>query len=305
MSNKLNSETPSRIDPLPLDPAETETLLQTVNQKIASQTFDPNDNQLLKRMVESLGDTRGMVRLGFAEALGVVGQPATPFLLVALAGHPNPVVRRAAAKTLTLIADPSAIPTLVNAFLNDPDTVVKGSTAGALARTGQPAVSPLLEILASPQHPENIKGLAAWALAFIGVAGKEQLYDASTSDSATVRGAVVGAIANFAEEHPDDQAFEILIHALNDPAEMVRTEAATTLGKLAHQPAMPHLIELLHHSDSESRTAAALALMKMGDRTALESLQAALTQESDAAVQRAIQLAISQIERYSEEDTWE
>ncbi len=301
MSNQLNSQTPSRVDPIPPDPSETETLLRTVNQQIASQTFDPQDHQLLKRMVEGLGDTRGMVRLGLAEALGAVGQPTTPFLLEALAHHPNPVVRRASAKTLTLIADPSAIPTLVNAFLNDPDTVVKGSAVGALARTGQPAVSPLLEILASSQHPESIKGHATWALAFIGVAAKEQLYDAITSDSSEVRGAVVGAIANFAEEHPDDTAFEILINALNDTDEMVRTEAATALGKLAHQPAKPNLIELLHHSDSESRKAAALALMKMGDRTALESLQTTLTQESDAGVKRAIELAISQLERHSEE----
>ncbi|MGK7875696.1 MAG: HEAT repeat domain-containing protein [Xenococcaceae cyanobacterium] len=303
MSNILNSETQSGGDPIRLSQAETDALLGAVNKQIALDTFDSNDHQLLKRMVESLGDSRGMVRLGFAEALGEIGEPATPFLLEALAHHPNPVVRRACAKSLTIIADPKAIPTLIDALLNDEDTVVKGSSVGALARMGEAAVPELLEILASPESPESTKGHAAWALAFIGAEAKEQLYGASSSDSAEVRCAVVGAISNIAEEHPEEKAFNLLVNSLSDPAAMVRSEAAAALGKLTHRPAIPNLIELLHHVDGESRKAAALALMKIGDRTALEPLQAALTQEPEAAVQQVIKLAISQIERQSEEDT--
>ena len=84
-----------------IDPAETDALLQTVREQIALQTFNPNDSELLKQMVESMGDSRGMVRLSFAEIIGGIGKPATPFLLEALENHPNPVVRRASAKTLT------------------------------------------------------------------------------------------------------------------------------------------------------------------------------------------------------------
>jgi bilin biosynthesis protein len=305
MNYMLNSVTQSGDNSVQLSPTETDALLTAVSEQLNRDIFNPNDQQILKQMVESLGDTRGMVRLSFAETLGKIGKPATPFLLEALANHPNPVVRRASAKTLTLIADPIAIPTLVNAFLNDEDTVVKGSSVGALARTGKAAAPVLLEILASSEHPESIKGHAAWALAFIGAEAKELLYQEISSDSAEVRAAVVGAIAKIAQEDPQEGAFKTLINALADPAENVRCEAAAALGNLTYQPAIANLVELLNHADGESRKAAALALMKIGDRTALEPLQAALTQESEDVVQQIIKLAISQIQRRSEEDDWE
>ena len=305
MNYMLNSVTQSGDNSVQLSPTETDALLTAVSEQLNRDIFNPNDQQILKQMVESLGDARGMVRLGFAETLGKIGKPATPFLLHALANHPNPVVRRASAKTLTLIADPIAIPTLVNAFLNDEDTVVKGSSVGALARTGKAAAPVLLEILASSEHPESIKGHAAWALAFIGAEAKELLYQEISSDSAEVRAAVVGAIAKIAQEDPQEGAFKTLINALADPAENVRCEAAAALGNLTYQPAIANLVELLNHADGESRKAAALALMKIGDRTALEPLQAALTQESEDVVQQIIKLAISQIQRRSEEDDWE
>lgn len=283
--------------------AETDALLQTVNEQITLHTFDPNNQQLLKQMVECMGDSRGMVRLGFAEALGEIGEPAIPLLLEALAHHPNVIIRRASAKTLTIIADPIAVPDLIYALLNDEDTVVKGSAAGALARTGETAVPPLLEILASSEYLERDKGHAAWALAFIGVEGKEHLYRAMASDSAEVRAAVVGAIAKFAQEESEARPLDILINSLTDPSAIVRSEAAAALGNLTYRPAVPNLVQLLDHPDWESRKAAALALMKIGDHTALQPLHAALTQEPETAVQQIIKLAISQLERRSEEDT--
>lgn len=276
--------------------AETDALLEKVNGQIASETFDSNNLQLLKQMVESFGDSRGMVRLGFAEALGQVGTPATPVLVEALEKHENPVVRRAAAKTLTLIADPNAVPDLVSALLNDEDTVVQCSSVGALARTGEAAVPALLEILGSDEHTESGKGLAAWALAFIGAEAKELVYAQINSDSPAVRAAVVGAIAKIAQEESDEQALDLLVQALFEPAASVRCEAAAALGGFSYRPAIPNLLELLNYDDGESRKAAALALMKIGDISSLESLKAALSKETEMPVKQAMQLAVSQIE---------
>lgn len=50
------------------------------------------------------------------------------FLLEALARHLNPIVRRASAKTLTLICDPIAIPTLLEGFLHEEDKELKKSS---------------------------------------------------------------------------------------------------------------------------------------------------------------------------------
>ncbi|PSF37426.1 glycosyl transferase family 2 [Aphanothece hegewaldii CCALA 016] len=286
----------------PLSHAETDTLLKRINQEIAQGTFEATE-QNLQQMVECLGDTRGMVRLGFAEALGEIGKPATPFLEEALLHHPNPVVRRASGKTLTLISDPSAVPTLIHALLNDEDTVVKGSAIGALARTGRESVPALLDILGSPDHPESTKGHAAWALSFIGAEGKEWLYPRVSSESVEVRAAIIGTLAKLAEDDPDEETLTILVNALSDPSENVRSEAAAAIGKLAYQPAIPQLVKLLQDSVLESRKSAALALMKVGDRSAIEPLQTALNIESEPSVQQIIKLAISQLEKQVE-DEW-
>ncbi|GBF81924.1 HEAT repeat domain-containing protein [Aphanothece sacrum] len=289
----LNSNTQSEVDPVILAQAQTDNLLQMVSEQIAEQTFDFNNQEILQLLVESLGDKRGMTRLRCAETLHEIGTSATPYLLTALANHPDVVVRRASAKTLTLIADPTAVPHLIHSLLNDEDTVVKGSSVGALARIGEPAVASLLDILAANEHPESTKGHAAWALAFIGTEAKEYLYQAIASDSPVVRAAVVGAIAKVAQEEPKPDLFDILINSLTDTDENVRCEAAAALGNVAYQPAIPNLIELLNHQDGESRKAAALALMKIGDESAKESLETALTKESETAVQLILKLGIS------------
>ena len=297
MSNTLNS--PS------ISPEATDTLLAEVKSQIAFKTFDNSDRQTIHQMVECLGDSRGMVRLGFAEALGKVGQPAIPFLVEALSHHSNEVVRRAAAKTLTLIADPVTISPLLDAFLNDEDQVVRNSSVGALARIGEESVSPLLQILASPESDETIKGHAAWALAFIGSKGKETIYQAYNSDVEEVRTAVVGAISKIAEEQPEARAFKLLLQSLSDSSVNVRSEAAAALGNLAHAPAIPQLLALLSRQEPENRKSAALALMKIRDRTVLEPLQNALTQESDSRVKQVIQLAITQLDKQSVDEEWE
>ena len=77
----------------------------------------PSDkSENIERMVAGLGDPRGLMRLTFAESLGMVGQAAVPALCRVLQQSDNVTVRRAAAKTLTLIEDPKALPVLVHAL---------------------------------------------------------------------------------------------------------------------------------------------------------------------------------------------
>ena len=286
-----------------------DSLLQSVGTQVANQTFDVTQESVFEELVECLGDVRGMKRLRAATLLGEeIGTPSTPFLMEALLNHPNVVVRRASAKTLTLIGNPDAIPALLQALFNDEDTVVKGSTVGALARTGKVAAPELLNILSSDQHSESIKGHAAWALAFMGAEAESYLMEALSSDSPTVRAAVIGAIAKLLQETPDDKSFQILMDALDDPDEMIRCEAISSLGNLAYQPAVEKLIGLLHHGESETRKSAALALMKMGDRTALEPLNAALDAESDEALKPIMKLAVTQLDKKTapdEADDWD
>ncbi|MFG6103714.1 HEAT repeat domain-containing protein [Leptothoe sp. EHU-05/26/07-4] len=300
MSTDLTSETARQ--------AATDQLVQRVNEQIDLLSFDESDQDTLRQLVESFSDKRGMMRLRIAETLGQIGEPATPVLVNALANHPNEVVRRACAKTLTLIADPTAIPTLVNSFLNDSDTVVQGSSVGALARTGRPAAPELLKILEDPSHPETIKGHAAWALAFMGSEAKDLLLQTLNSESEAVRAAVVGAIAKVAQEEGSPDNFDILINALGDKAEVVRCEAAAVLGNLAYQPAIPTLLPLLNHASPETRKSAVLAIMKIGQANTIEALQTAMAKETDHSLKPIFNLAISQIQKKStaaNNDDWD
>jgi bilin biosynthesis protein len=282
---------------------ENDALLQQVDQQITLDILNRADRSLLERLVEGLGDPRGLVRLRFAETLGEIGEVATPFLVNALAHHPNVVVRRAAAKTLTIIADPAAVPALLHAFLNDEDIVVKGSSAGALARTGEAAVPALLDILASSEYPEDIKGHAAWALAFIGSEAADQLYRALDTASLDVRCAVIGALGHVAQEQSDDKACHLLVSALTDSEPLIRTEAAAALGQASYLPAVPNLILAIRDPDLDVRKAAINSLGKIGDRSALQALQALLDDEQNV-VRVLSKLAIAQIERQSEGKDW-
>lgn len=299
MNSMSDSATPSQSRLISVE--ETDRLLKKVEQDIANKNFDRNNHELIQQMVDCLGDSRGLTRLGFAEALGAIGKPAVPFLTEAVAHHPNVVVQRAAAKTLTLIADPASVPVLLNSFLHDRDQVVRNSCIGALAVMGEVVVPSLIEILASDRVEESIKGHAAWALAFIGIKAQEQIYKASDSPSADLRSAVVGAVAKMAEEEPEKRAYELLIKSLKDTSVNVRSEAAAALGLLRYKPAIPQLIELINNSEIESRKSAALALMKIKDPSALDALQNAIDKESDTGVKQVIKLAIAKINQ-SEED---
>lgn len=280
-----------------LSQAETDALLEKVEEQLSENSFNPDDENTIAQMVESMGDSRGMTRLKFAERLGIIGKPAVPFLLEALANHPNPVVRRASAKTLTLIADPSAVPNLIYSLLHDEDTVVQGSCIGALARTGEASVPELLKIIASPEQNETIKGHAGWALAFIGSQASEYLYQAIDSDSIDVRCAVVGALGSLVQEQEDEKALKILVNSLHDSEPIIRGEAAAILSKVNQPAVVSDLIPCLQDTNSEVRKAVALALMKIGDVNTIEPLERALNEETQESIKPIFKLAITQINR--------
>ncbi len=274
---------------------ETDAFLQLVTDQISFDEFDNNQDTIQRVIVEGLGDARGMVRLRAAQMLGEVGQPATALLIEAIAHNPNVTIRRAVAKTMALIEDPESVPALLQAFLTDEDTVVHGSSVGALARIGSVAVPALLKIVADPNSPETTKGHASWALAFIGNEAAEHLYPALKSDSIDVRCAVVSAIAHVAQEKGDTQACQVLVDALTDPAALIRNEAAAALSQINYSPAIPHLILATKDNDGEVRKAAVSSLGRVGNKSAIEPLQAAMNDELEV-VRVLAKLALRQLE---------
>lgn len=292
--------------PGPLSEPEADALIIEVQRQLNTDSFDSSDARMLTQLVEGFNDKRGMKRLAFAEILGRVGTPATPAITEGLLNHDNPAVRRACAKTMTLIADRSTIPTLVSALLNDEDTVVRGSSVGALAVMGEAAAPVLIDIIASDDYPDSSKGLATWALSFIGTAGADHLYKAIEAEQEEVRSAAVGALATLVQEEEDAKALSLILRSLNDESLMVRSEAAAALGKLDNREVVSDLAAVLGDEESVVRKTAALALMKIGAQSAIAPLQTALQKETDEEIKPAISLAISQLKKKqeSEEDSW-
>ena len=295
---------PANSKPGPLSESEADALIIEVQRQLNKDAFDSTDERLIVQLVEGFNDKRGMKRLAFAEILGRVGKPATPALIDGLTNHKNEVVRRACAKTMTLIADRATIPTLVHALLNDEDTVVQGSAVGALAVMGEAAAPVLLDIIESDDYPDSSKGLATWGLSFVGTAGADHLYARVNAERAEVRSAVVGALTSLVQEEEDEKALNLILKALKDESSMVRSEAAAALGKLDNKTVVSELTPVLNDSESVVRKTVAMALMKIGDGGAIAPLQTALEKETDEAIKPVLKLAISQLEK-KEEDDWD
>ena len=257
-----------------------------------------SDPDSINKMVAGLGDPRGLLRLRFADSLGAVGKAAVPALCQAMISSDQVTVRRAAAKTLTLIADPSSLPALVSSLMSDSDSVVQGSAMGAMAAIGQEAVEPILTILRNPDSSEMQIGLANWALAFIGDRAPDALREAACSENDSVRKAAISALGSQIQSMDDEQARDLLNRALNDSCSEIRAEAVTLLGKLEDTIwAEPMLLPALSDPDTWVRKNSALSLMKLGVKSSIPRLEELSHQENDQIVKNVLLLAIRQLKK--------
>ena len=294
----MSEHQPLSVDgqPQQLNEDEATQLAEELKLQIRNGEIPADDSDNIERMVAGLGDPRGLMRLTFAESLGVVGKAAVPSLCRALSEHESVTVRRAAAKTLTLIEDPRALPVLLKALLNDSDPVVQGSAVGAMAAVGAEAIDGLLEVLINPESTAMQLGLASWGLAFVGARAPEALRKAATSEHAEIRCAAIAALGDQIQSLDDTEARSLVEQGLIDPDRDVRAEAATLLGKL-HNPewAGPLLEPMLADPEGQVRKNAALSLMKLQAKTSTSALETRLSQEDQTDVLAILRLAINQL----------
>ena len=294
----MSEHQPLSVDgqPQQLNQEEATQLAEELKLQIRNGEIPADDSDTIERMVAGLGDPRGLMRLTFAESLGVVGKAAVPSLCRALSEHDSVTVRRAAAKTLTLIEDPRALPVLLKALLNDSDPVVQGSAVGAMAAVGAEAIDGLLEVLINPASTAMQLGLASWGLAFVGARAPEALRKAATSEHAEIRCAAIAALGDQIQSLDDTEAKSLVEQGLIDTDRDVRAEAATLLGKL-HNPewAAPLLEPMLADPEVQVRKNAALSLMKLQAKTSISALEERLRKEDQTDVQAIFNLAINQL----------
>ena len=255
------------------------------------------DINLIKKLITGLGDKRGLLRRTFAESLGLIGTDALPELRKALLNSESVTVRRAAAKTLKLVGDPSALPDLLYALLNDEDPVVQGSSVAAMAIFGEDAAKNLLLVLENPNSSEMQCGLASWGLSFIGAKGAEILKRAAMSNNEKVRASSIAALGEQIQLFCDTEAKDILTNAINDLSDDVQIEAIKLMGLLDDQNWDLNLIgEKLNSNNPQVRKQSALSLMKLHAISQIQNLRQSLLKEKDLEVINVINLSLSKID---------
>ena len=284
-----------------LSEEEALDLATHLKEKLRAGLPIESDPDSIAIMIAGLGDPRGLLRRSFSDSLGSVGQAAVPALCQAMRQSSQVTVRRAAAKTLTLIRDPASLPDLLSTFLSDTDSVVQGSTMGAMASMGEESIDAILSIIAAPDSTEMQIGLANWALTLIGDRAPQVLRQAATSENANVRKASISALGSQIQALETEEDKELLLNALSDPFAEIRAEAVTLLGKFDDAKiATPLLIPKLSDSDSWVRKNSALSLMKLREISSIDALQSRATEENDENVLSVLKLAINQLLRASE-----
>ena len=293
----MNSQIESEVNEcIQLSEAEASDLALHLKEKLKSGQSIESDPDSISKMVAGLGDPRGLLRRSFSESLGSIGKVATPALCKAMLTSEQVTVRRAAAKTLTLIGDIASLPDLLSAFLGDDDSVVQGSAMGAIAAMGEQAVEPILSIIENPKSTEMQIGLANWALTIIGDRAPQALRQAAISKNDNVRKASISALGSQIQTLDLEDDKNLLINALSDSYAEIRAEAATLLGKLDDtKTAEPLLISLLSDPDIWVRKNSALSLMKLRATSSIPALQERIDIEEDEIVLGVVKLAIMQL----------
>ena len=256
------------------------------------------DPDSIATMVAALGDPRGLLRRQISEGLGSIGEAAVPALCQAMRRSDQVTVRRAAAKTLALIADRNSLPDLLATFLTDTDSVVQGSSMGAMASMGEDSIGAILSIVENPESTEMQIGLANWALTLIGDRAPEVLRGAISSENSKVRKAAISALGSQIQSLNSQQDRDLLQQALRDSCAEIRSEAVILLGNLEDSEwALPLLSPALSDQDSWVRKNTALSLMKLGCSSSIPNLQTQLESESDSVVRKVLQLAVDRLQQ--------
>ena len=245
-------------------------------------------------IVAGLGDKRGRLRRTFSESLAAIGTDSLPELRKALLNSSNVIVRRAAAKTLKLVGDISALPDLVESLTTDADPVVQGSAAGAIAIFGEKAARHLLKVIESPKSSSMQCGLAFWALGFIGAEANLALREAAKSSTPKIKAAAIAALGEQIQFLEDNYAKELLVESLDDQVDEVRGEATSLLWRL-HEASWtkPYLLKSIHDPNIEIRKRSILSLIKSNEYTLREVLEERLLIEEDIDVIKVLNIAIN------------
>jgi len=207
---------------------------------------------------------------------------AVPALLEALRST-NPIMRKQAAKALSVFHEPRVIVTLGKA-LTDRDAGVREEARNALAALHDPAMLPAVQAAITQTKSPIEQAKYFSLLGDAGPAGADPLLALmAKAEGSNERQLILAALAKTGSP----RAAPAAIAALHDVASWTRQEAIHVLGQCGGDGAGDALLQVLADPDQDNRNEAAAALGTLKERKAVEPLLKLLAADphNDAAIQ--------------------
>jgi len=233
-------------------------------------------------VIGCLGDGDPDVRALACEALGRMGAVGTVSALFPLLSDANPRVAFAALSAIQALGGPET-EALTLAAIRSPDPRTRRAAVRILAYFGFPAaLDAILSTLRDPD--ERVREATLQGLPFFeDPRALEAVLAAAKDPSARTRAVAMRALGQCVG---DLRVSAYLIKGLSDSDPWTRYYACQALGKLAFEPAVGAIAQLLTDPAGQVRVAAVEALSFLKSEAALSALEAAAA-DAEPDVQRA------------------
>lgn len=247
------------------------------------------DTRAVPALLDALRGEFYTVRLKAALALGGIRDPgAIPALTDALRDT-DPDVRAAAARSLCAFADPRTFEAVGDLLLDDPQIEVRQAAAEAFGETRRTDAIPyLMQALHDSfwwyEREQAVNHLLD-AITKIGKAVVPELIEALGDNESTVRRLAAQLLTRL----PDERAVGPLTDSLYDTHFDVCRASAEALASIG-APALPVLLEALHHPEAWIRQQAVIGLSKSHDPEVLPALLDLLNDESREVRKQVVQV---------------
>jgi len=243
------------------------------------------DARAVEPLIDALRDPDLDVQQAAAKTLGQLQDIQATKPLIDALQHQDLNMRQAAAEALGQLGDTWAVTSLMGAALRDPHLDVRRTAAKALGQLGDAqAVEHLVTAL--DDKDEDVRRAAIRTLGYIWKL--KEVIDLGDED-AGVRRRATEALGRLG----DGRAVRPLIAALRDRDKEVRR--AVTKSLKWFDEAIPSLTTALGNDNRDIRQVAAEALGQLGNARAVEPLVAALQEELDWGMRRAVIRALGLI----------
>ena len=203
---------------------------------------------------------------------------SAPILVETLRTEKDPEVKYDIARTLGMPRNQSAVYALINALMKEKNWHVKSACIEALGRIGSDkAMSILFNILITDAGEDAAwaRTKAAWALAAIGEKSIPLLTNALRDNEESTRRRAGWALIKIG-----NPSVKSLISSLREINKFTRERVAQTLGWIGDERAVNSLLWALKDEEPSVVSAAAWALGRIGNPSALSELQSLVNNEN-------------------------